>query len=181
MNRFAMLGVCMLVLGAVGCAQVDSPVPIGKDPVMLQGSEWNGTWASSEGTVIARVVDAAKGTVEIAWIEEESGEPVMKKKTLYIRQTGDWVFVNITDEDKPDRYLWARLKNDDGEAILWIPDVDKIKALVREGKLPGKVDDDRNVQLGTLSEEQTKRLTSDDNGVLYDWENPLVFRRMSEK
>lgn len=187
MKRLTSLGLCAIAMamamamGIAGCVVVDSPVPIGETATSVAASDWQGTWLYGEGAVVARVVDMEKGKIEIAWIETENGAFVLRKRAVEIRQSGDWMFANLSNEDAPDRFVWARIRGDGREVLLWIPDNDKIEALVKDGTLAGTVDDKGNVRLGALSADQMKRLTTDDKGNLYSWANPITLRRWSEK
>ena len=121
-----------------------------------------------------------------AWIE---GMELESYDTL-IRQSEGWLFFNIKDksEDSDEHgYFWGRIKRDGNTILLWDPDVEKFRSLVREGVLPGEVkksgdnkEKDSDVILGELSAEHIRVLTSGEHGVLFNWDKPLVLIKLSE-
>jgi hypothetical protein len=62
--------------------------------------------------------------------------------------------------------------------MLWSPNVEQFKILVRDGRLPGRVTDD-GVELGELSPEQL-RMINDPTSNLLNWADPAVFVRILE-
>ena len=50
--------------------------------------------------------------------------------------------------------------------------------MVREGKLPGKIDANNNIILDELKPEHVNIITSESEGVLFDWQNPGVVMRI---
>ena len=102
---------------------------------------------------------------------------------MHIWSAGNRAFANLLDQDEEDGkpfYLWGLLGGGDREMIVWLPEVKSLKALVEEGKLPGEVDEDGSVILHQLNAEQLALLTSDSEGVLFDWDEPLVLFKFSE-
>jgi hypothetical protein len=77
-------------------------------------------------------------------------------------------------------YAWARISKDGRQAIIWSPDADKFKELVSKGRLPGKVDKDNNVLLDELQPKDMELINSGSSGVLLEWENPWVLRKISQ-
>jgi hypothetical protein len=51
--------------------------------------------------------------------------------------------------------------------------------LVEEGKLPGKIKED-SIVLGGLNSEQLKLITSGRTGVLFEWDEPVIFMRKGD-
>jgi hypothetical protein len=63
---------------------------------------------------------------------------------------------------------------------VWIPDVTKIRELVKAGSLPGTVAEDGDVTLGDLNAAQLGVITSEDKGILFEWTNPMILIRLSK-
>ena len=168
----------LLVLAFTGCSPVYVPTPLGEEPACLKAEEWDGTWQSTEGSVVMKVTDSEKGLLRIT---EDTGNLEFESLDVLLRTSGDWMFGSVKDEESKDvvRYLWARVKRDEGQVILWLPDTEKFKGLVSNGTLPGKVEGDE-VHLGELSAAHLAILTSSSQGVLLNWENPLVLIRMAD-
>jgi hypothetical protein len=50
---------------------------------------------------------------------------------------------------------------------------------LEEGKLPDKIEDS-DVILGNLTSAHLKLITSETEGVLFEWDEPIIFRRFSK-
>jgi hypothetical protein len=171
----------LLGLGlALGCRAVYVTEPVGEKPVELKAEEWEGTWkivGKDDGFYAVRVTDAKAGRLEIAGIDTEKEGFKLETFQALIRQHKDWQFLNVKDKDKPEYYTWCRIKNEGKQAIVWVPDMGKIEALIKNGKLPGKTLDKNDLLLGPLTAKHLDLLTTDSQGVLLDWEEPTILLR----
>ena len=178
MRLFKGLLVAVSVLSLTGCSTVSSPKPMGENIVSVEPEQWEGTWITStmDTPVSIKVTDAKKGILKAAWLDDMK----MESCEIYLLESGEWMFGNVKDEENSSRFLWGRLKKDDSQIIAWFPEVEKIRDLVKAGSLPGTVDEDGDVALGDLKAEHLKLITSDDKGILFEWEEPLVLIRLSK-
>ena len=190
MRRLKYLLAILLMLTISGCNEVFTARPIGEKPIELKAEDWNGTWFNSEGDSCSlKVVDEKNGMLEIAQLGWEGKEAKVFTMELQLREWGNCVFataISSSPENSGPRdkskggYLWARIKRDGNVLIFWQPDVDKFTSLVKNGKLPGKVNDSKDktsksVDLGELTPEHVKIFASD----VYDWDNPLILMRIA--
>ena len=173
--KFVLAG--LILLTACGCNAVISKRPVGEKSAKLTAKDWEGNWATTDGTMKLKVVDADKGMLKVFWIEDDDkGNPTMKTADVELRESGDWLFANVKDEDKGQirGYVWGRIKNENRQIILWAPDDNRFKELVKAGVLPGKIDND-DVLLDELKPQHLKTITSGERGVLFEWDKPNVF------
>lgn len=167
-----------------GCAAVYVESPVGDKPVMLDAAEWDGFWIGGGETVASiKVIDPQEGMLRMSVIEYESGGKTrLDSDIVYIREWKHFLFasVPIQREGQSPLFYWARLDRDDDRVTFWIPNHHKIKALVQVGKLPGRIeqDKDKDVVLGNLDDAHYRILTSEAEGVLYQWDNPGVLIRI---
>ncbi len=167
-----------LVLVLAGCDHVSSKYPVGSSPLAVEEEDWQGTWLHADGAIILRVVDSELGLLEAAWVEEKGGEFVLETVRVHLRQHGGWTFASFAGvEDLPD-FLWSRLEREGRETFLWWPRPDEFQRLVEAGLLPGEVGEDSDVTLDRLGDEQLAILISEEDGVLFDWDEPMTFRRL---
>jgi hypothetical protein len=185
--RIALLILSCSVLGA--CSTVSSPVPLGSEPAALDPAAWEGAWSNPDGTLEITVTDATNGLARM--IFEEDGEK--QELNLVVRQSGEWIFANVTEEDFDDSqgldgegdgdsesgesYLWVRVKLKSGAIIAWDPDAEAFAELVSAGVLPGSVNEG-DVVLGALSPEHYEIITSGSHGVLMNWDEPAILYRV---
>jgi hypothetical protein len=180
MKRFSAL----IAAGVLcGCSVIYTTQPVGDKPANIQSqqAEWEGTWVHPDGALTVRVMDGSNGVLKVGWMDKDGDGLKSETADLYLRQHGDWMFANLrpNDKDQTNGYIWARIKKQDRLAILWGPDTAKFKQLVEDGKLPGTTNGS-NVALGTLSSNQLDLITSDTNGVLFDWDEPFILIKMSK-
>jgi len=170
------LTACILIV-LCGCNAVYSPRPIGEKPTNIQSKqdEWEGTWTHTDGAMTVKVVDGSNGVLKVGWVQDDHGDLKYESADVYLRDSGGWTFASIKpqEETNQNRYVWARVEKKERMAILWKPDANKFKTLVREGKIPGCADGS-DVVLGNLASNHLALITSETNGVLFNWDEPLV-------
>jgi hypothetical protein len=178
MSLFKGMLVAVSVLSLAGCSSVCSTKPVGEKAVAVEPEEWEGTWINSEmdTPVSIKVTDAKKGILKAMWIDKMK----MESCDFQLLESGTWMFGSMRKDDKDNRYLWGRIKKDAGQIIVWIPDVTKIRELVKAGTLTGTVAEDGDVTLGDLNAAQLSVITSEDKGLLFEWTNPLILIRLSK-
>jgi len=162
-----------------GCGVVYTTQPIGEKPSLIEAKNWEGTWTNGEDFLTINVLDETNGLLQAAWIEHDQNQIKLESCKVHLLESGDWVFVSIQDKDNPKRYGWGRIKKDGQQVVVWLPDSVKFKTLVKEGQLPGRIEND-DVVLGDLTSEHLKLITSETEGVLFEWDKPIVFRRFSK-
>jgi len=180
------LGGLFLLVALCGCEAVYSKHPVGLEPVQISpemADKLEGIWAyHGPGAVTVRVADAENGILEIAWVEPGMDGLELRSAEVHLREANGWTFASVTGEDAPEdlKHMWGRIEGKrDRMIIVWAPDVDKFKELVKEGELPGEVDEGGDVVLGELEDEHYDIITDEDSVVL-DWEDPLVFIRVGD-
>jgi len=171
-----------LVLNLWGCASVYVESPLGAEPLVLEASDWEGQWiGGSDAVITVRVMDKNRGVLQLSEIHYEPGNQVrLDSETVYLRQWQGILFASVPTQGEGDRplFFWARLERIEDRVIFWLPDHRKIKTLVEAGKLPGIIEKDGDVVLGELKEDHYRIFTSENEGVLYQWENPGVLMRI---
>jgi len=133
-----------------------------------------------DSTVI-KVVDSEKGFLRFASIKKSDGTLELEEIEVFLRSSGDWIFLNMKDKDNPEisQYLWGRIANKGKQIILWLPDYEKFKALIEEGKFPGEIQDD-NIVLGELDPKHYELITSESIGVPFHWDDPMVLNKITK-
>lgn len=178
MYRWKCLLVAVLVATMSGCSAVYSIDPVGEKPYPVKEEDWKGVWISNGAAVTFKVIDAEKGLVKVAWVEWKDHEAKLESYEIQLRESEKWIFANVRDDanGKP-RFFWGPIKQEENQILAWRPDVAKFKALGKNGKLPSR-EDDNDIFLDHLTPEQLKVITSQSEGVLFEWNDPLVFIRI---
>ena len=174
--RYSKLAFVALLLAVSGCNQVICKRPVGEKPAKIVVAEWEGNWIGPDGAIAIKVVDAESATLKVVWLEDDAGQPTMKTAAVELRESGDWLFANTLKDDEASGYLWARIKKENRQILLWEPDEKLFAKLVRAETLPGRVDQN-NVILEELNSEYLNLITSGDHGVPFTWDQPLILVR----
>jgi hypothetical protein len=171
----------LLILALTGCSAVYTIQPIGEKPSKIEARDWEGTWIHKEGSVTVRVMDEEDGLLRIAWIERKGEGLAFETHDVQLRETGSWVFANTKDDDTDEpRYLWALIKRDGKQVIVWLPDEAKFKVLVEEGKLPGRTQG-LDVILDNLEPEHLSIITGEPEGLRFLWDQPVALIRFTQE
>jgi hypothetical protein len=182
--RLAAVAVALVALA--GC-EVYSSAPMGEEVVSITASDWEGFWLTEDGPVAIEVVNVDAGELMISGIDLRQqddgveGPPNVWSNLVYLRRSGGWLFGSVENEDEPGLWEWARIKKDGDQLIIWAPRGSAFRELVSEGVLPGIVERGEyasTTTLGELSPAHYELITSGARGVLLDWEDPFVLRRI---
>ncbi len=172
----------LVVLSLTGCSAVYTTQPIGERPCRIEARDWDGTWIHKDGSINIKVTDGEKGLLRIAWIEPKEKDLVREVYDVELRESGGTMFAATKDDSATtQRYFWACIKRDGKQAVVWLPDAAKFKALVRAGKLPGTIEEDRDVILGNLEPGHLSLIAGEQEGVLFSWDEPIVFLRFARE
>ena len=81
--KYAFIG--WLVLVITGCNAVYTSHPIGEKPVKLEVEDWEGTWLSADGFLVAKVTDSEMGILQVGFIGENKKGLEYETHDVYIR------------------------------------------------------------------------------------------------
>jgi len=172
----------VLVTLLCGCSVVHSQQPVGLTPKNISNEvdEWEGVWKDSEKTSCAVFVkDAKNGLLRVIQIDNDD-DSEQESFDLHLREANKWTFASMADEDSEEGlFVWGRIKMEDGVVLVWTPNVEKITALIEAGTLPGTTNKN-GATLGPLSTNHYDIICSDSKNVLFEWDEPMVFWRMSK-
>ena len=179
MSTRGLIGMAFVLMSLAGCSVAYVSQPLGETPLVLSADEWEGTWVHKEGALTIKVLDAKQGRIQVGWIESNQDRLKLLAYDIALYRSGDWVFGNAKESPSSPNYLWARVKNEGGQITVWFPDMAQLERLVKEGVLPGAVDEDDNVFLAPLTPDQMRVITSGSHGSVLDWDEPIVLIHIS--
>ena len=165
-----------VIIFLAGCESVLTTQPMGETVVQLSPEQWQGTWLHQEFIVTITVLDKDNGLLQASWIEQRKDGPHMEVFKGTVRATGDMTFFVAKDENQKELFQWARVKKGDNYLIMWSPNVEQFKILIKDGTLPGKVTED-GVLLDELKSE-TIEMIDDPSANLLKWKEPDIFIRI---
>jgi hypothetical protein len=170
---------------ACGCTGVYSRQPVGSEPKNLaaEAGEWKGTWTHGGGAIRVAVTDAEKGILTAGWVEDGGKGLEYQTAEIHLRTAGTWTFASLKDAKAKEetRYFWGRIQRQDKTVLVWLPDTAKFKRLIQAGVLPGEAPTNNSpATLETLSPSHLRIIASEQEGVLFNWEAPLVFGKIAD-
>lgn len=194
-KKLAAVAVNALVLSLLSaCSDVWSEKPVGSEPALLEAAEWEGVWMAEHPgddgderiVFFVRIIDAARGEVELAWMERSTdGALRLDASRAHIRTSGETTFVSIgADPEKPYHLIGMLAKFED-HALLWMTDSDRVRRLVEDGTLPGRVvrheHKDMSFSHVDLGELMAEHYALIDAGTppIFQWLEPLALRRIA--
>jgi hypothetical protein len=176
--------VAMAAVVLPACDRVESTVPMGLEPATLSPEDWDGLWLGDEGVVAITVTDEIAGKLTVSVLEQtgRSATPPHELETAEatVRRSGDWLFANFPSDESPN-WAWVRVKLEGDRLIGWGPSAAAFRSLVSRGLLPGRIDDvggSMMITLDPLTPAQDQMIRSGSEGVLMDWESPVVLVRI---
>lgn len=182
----SLLAVCALC----GCEVSVSKAPVGKqrENISNEEAEWEGLWlvrspaCDDVDSVNVKIADAANGVLKVSVSENMKKELGSESFTVFLRRAGASMIVSAevknheTETNAPVFYAWGLFKKSPRAACLWLPDQKALEPLIEAGKLPAYEPGSRGV-LGEFSSSHLAQITSETNGVLFRWKEPLLFMR----
>ena len=167
-----------VAIALASCAEVISTKPAGETPAKLDAKKWNGAWSTDDGESIhARVKDADKGLLEVAWLEVKEDAIELKKFDVYIRQAGGWLWASYK-EDNDKGYTIARVGEPGENLLAWTMRFAPVTKRVKSGALKGEVlKDDKGNETKTvlvegLHDADLQAIREGKWGDLFDWDKP---------
>ena len=164
------------IIFLAGCESVLTTQPMGETAVQLSPEQWQGTWLHHETVVTITVLDKDNGLLQASWIEQQQDGIDLEVTKGAVRATGDMTFFVTEDENQKGLFHWAIVKKGKNHLIMWTPNVEQFKVLIKDGKLPGKVTED-GVVLDKLKPEIIEMI-DDPSANLLQWKEPDVFVRI---
>lgn len=164
-----------------GCSPVYIEQPAGSKPRDISRNSLEGTWLLGDLALTVAVMDGTNGLLNIGWIEDNNGAFTLREAEVLIREHGCWDFANLRDSDWTNgiRYSWGRLGINDGLVMFWCPVESAFQDLIDAGTLPGSTNSGKIV-LYSLDTNALDFIMSGTNGFLFNWDEPLIFRKIKQ-
>jgi hypothetical protein len=129
----------LLALFLCGCEVVFTHVPAGK---FREDRALVGNWINEEKGKEATTLQFDQGTegeIRISFLPADPDEknPVFTAKALIIADQA-YVVLNPTNEDRDKAFLIARYEIKGDELVIWIPNAEKFKALIKQKRIIGE-------------------------------------------
>jgi hypothetical protein len=156
---------------------------MGEKPSNIESekADWQGAWVTQYGALLfVEVIDPSKGILRVGELACDEAAHSLKYETteVYLGDGPNWRYATPQlKQDKPaERYLWARIQKTGNFVLVWYPDVSTFANLVRDGTLPGFVNDDGDVFLGDLTSDHFEIIEGKRKDYLFNMDPQVLFR-----
>jgi len=194
--RAGRLGRTAALAGLLACLTACMPLlsenPAGDAPHPLDAT-WEGTWVpqnTGDGPAYPlslRVRDAAKGELEVAWLEQDGSQFAVRRETMSMRRAGPLLLANLpyaalfkrgSADGRPPLYMWARIERSGSDHV-------SVSAPILDGFRPylgpdlhfaGKKESDYKdaAVVKHVSGDLLRRLQAGDQV----WATPVIYRKL---
>lgn len=179
-----------------GCSSVVSLHPVGREKMVLEPQDWDGTWLADENVVKMKVVDGKNGIVKMGWIEEGGNELRPQFVTFQVLKGEKWIYANVLEmEGKKDgdAFYWGVVKKEQGRIVFLYPAVTAFVEAAQSNRIKADIERHQSsVTGGAPSEEKSGsvkviltdtpesvvQLVEGGGGDYLDVEHPVVFIRL---
>ncbi len=172
-----------LVILLCGCSVIHSQQPVGLTPKDISNEieEWEGSWQMPDGSILsAFVMNASNGLIRVVGLDRDGDEVKKESFDIYLRDANEWTFVSMADQDSEDGlFAWGRIEREDSAILIWRPIFEKFKVLIANGTLLGTTNE-YDCVLEPLSTNNYDIICSDSEDVLFEWDEPMVFWKISK-
>ena len=163
----------LILLGIIFTSCVYTKFPIGIQNCKIVSQDWEGIWVNQEVALYIKVSDSKNGVLDVAWIELDNQHFKLETMKVYLKKYKNWLFANVKDKEEKGLYLWAKIDKKDNLILIWLPNLDKFKKLVKNKILPGSISK-YDVTLDKFTLKDYELLTSDNYGCLFEWQEPII-------
>ncbi len=165
------------------CSTVSTPYPLNDQPTPMDQEKFEGTWIVEGGAVAVRFADDGVG--HIAGVEWEGGKFRLMQGELIVTEGVPTNYLSIRFDDQGqwhEQYALVRYKfTDQGELVLWSPDIEAFESAIEAKELKGAIEKDRYNTEITLTEapDSLVRFMNDPKRQnLFNYQEPIVLRRI---
>jgi len=191
LQRWLLISLISMLTGCLPVIHSDEPLG---EVAVLEPAEWNGSWLSADeknislGTI--RVVDADHGVIVVVDrcqpgpAEPRNGELIQLRRS----EKEGWFFPTWGDRDaqgqfiprqaQPFAYIFFVSRPSAHSWLWYLVAQGRVKALVEQGTLPGRVDGE-DVTLGHLNPEHYATILSEERPLVH-WRDPIISLKLPD-
>ena len=181
MAAMAALAVTMLF---AGCSAVTTPYPLSTQSKPVDKERFEGTWQGGEGTVSVRF--ASNGVARLAGTEWNDDQFRLIQGEMIVAEGKKDNFISVRFEQNgawTNRYFFLQYKfTDNGDLVLWGPNIDEFEAAIRSGMLQGVVTKKKNttsISVTNAPGELLDFMNDPERRTLFNYREPMVLRKIA--
>jgi hypothetical protein len=178
-----LLSVFWLLILCVGCSSVTVKQPLPRKASPSELAAFEGEWVSEGQIVFMRFDDGGMG--HFAGVDWKEGKFRLDEGEFTVSKGAEKGFLSarVMENGKwSEGYYVAQYRfTDEGDLILWLPDVGAFADVVDKGKLDGVVEkgtQSRSVVITSPPEKVLAFLNDPVNGTLFDYREPMIIKRL---
>lgn len=175
-----------IMLFASGCSSVTTRHPLSGNPEAIEKEEFEGTWIADDN--VFHVKFAGNGVAQIAGVEWESDQFHIVHGEMIVTKGNEHNFISVRFEENGkwmDDYAFLSYKfTDQGDLVLWVPDIDVFEEMVEKNLLQGVVRKGQystNITITDTSAKILEIINNPDNLKIFRYREPVFLRKLAGK
>ncbi len=179
MNSIKSIVLLALTSLIIGCSFVQSVNKLGKDVYIPIKDDWEGTWVAEDGALQLKIIDQAHGEIEIMFIEDGK---LLKYKVFLTKNGDDNTYMNVIGRKEEKYYHFAKFKKDNNLTIVWHISTEALKEAIIKKNLNGNIINNKygdTILINATKKELNKFFINNRRQMLFEYENPLILRRLT--
>lgn len=170
--KVIVLLVVALIVGA--CAPIKSMYMLGDYALKTSADEWNGTWVYEDDSFQVDVLNPDFGIFEL----ESNINGESEEHRVFATQSDDANYMNLVDAEK--NFFFVKFKKEKDSITVWFPSKGALTKAIEGNEIKGEVGKDGDILITASSNEFREYFKSNQNQMLFDLENPRVFKRLAQ-
>jgi len=174
---------CIIFL-SIGCSGVTTKYPLSDNPKPIDQDKFEGAWLMDNK--VFHLKFASNGVAQISGVKWENDQFQLVHVEMIITK-GDkhnFLSVRIQEDGKwmDDYYLLSYMFSENGDLVVWSPNVDIFKNLVEKNHLQGVVTGDKystNVSITNAPVRFLKLINDPENLTLFNYTKPTIIRKIN--
>lgn len=159
------------------CSVVKSVNKLGGEHYKVSKEQWEGTWIAEDGALQIKVLKPDSGELQIMFIENGK----LESYTLFLGRNGSDTYINFVENADDQFYYPAKFKKSNNQIIVWLLSTEMLKQAIINKEIDGKIIKQKysdDILITASPEELNQYFTDNKQHMLFDYEEPLILRRL---
>jgi len=183
LNLLPLFLLLALLVGS-GCSSVQTTHPLSSDPKPIDKEKFEGAWLFEEGIINVKFAeDGVAKFVALKW-KNDTFLLIQAEAIVAEGENSNYISFRILEGDgKSELYFFSQYQfTDDGDLIMWFPNISEFEKMVESKRLQGVVDKSEystDIHIKNEPESLLKIIDDPDNMKLFEYRNPMILKKIA--
>lgn len=166
------------------CSSVSTPYPLTNSPEAIDKEKFEGSWIFDDKGQVLQVKFDDKNVAHIAGLQWENDDFEIGKMEMVLIEGNDHKFMSLRAEEEgewlEEYYFYQYKFTDQGDLILWPPNMEGFEHAIEQGLLNGGIKKGKystSIAITSDASILLKVLNGPDNSKLLDYKNPTILKK----